>query len=215
MGNGEKPFTDGKARKTGNSIDDPRKNGNESGSQVNAFIDKIEASHAGDSDAPASKSEPTMKKEEDKYSELSESHDALLNELESSMDHSMEELDARYDKEFSRLDSETGTEQESKADAKPDHADRMDARLLECGAAVEKLKARLDQSESDVYKNCTLEIQSLQEQLAAARAKLAGLKDSGDEGHGRIKEGLSNIMADIRQAVKSVIARVKEAGAAK
>lgn len=186
-------------------------------SRVDAFIDKVGSSLSGGSAALAGGAKSLEKRAHETYSELSESHDALLDELESSMDRSMQELDARYDKEFARLDDKTGTGQKSGPEPGTDaqRADRIEARLHECGEKVAMLEARLERSGDQMYKQCVLEIESLKEQLAAAHRKLARLTETNEEGWERIKEGLSNIMADISRTVKSVVSRLKETKPAK
>lgn len=190
----------------------PERDAGEDTSRVDEFIDKVGSSLSGGSAALAGNAKSLEKRAHETYSELSESHDALLDELESSMDRSMQELDARYDKEFARLDDETGAGQKSgpEPDTDAQRADRIEARLHECGEKVAILEARLEQSGDQMYKQCAREIESLKEQLAAAHRKLARLTETNEEGWGRIREGLSNIMEDISRTVKSVVSRLKE-----
>ncbi len=212
MDEGKKPFSDGgNAKTTGNSTGAPEGDNKQNGSQVDEFIDKIQSSHSGDKAIPAGGAKPLDKRIQDRYSELSEAHDALLDELESSMDRSMQELDARYDREFSRLDDEAGGETTREGDTGEQHADRMDARLAECSAKMDILKASLEDSEDEVFKQCTREIDMLRGQLSAARRKLAGIEAKDEEAWDKVKEGLSGIMGDISRAVKSVVTRLREA----
>ena len=76
----------------------PERDAGEDTSRVDEFIDKVGSSLSGGSAALAGNAKSLEKRAHETYSELSESHDALLDELESSMDRSMQELDARYDK---------------------------------------------------------------------------------------------------------------------
>jgi uncharacterized membrane-anchored protein YjiN (DUF445 family) len=186
----------------------PGRDATENGSQIDEFIDRV----AGDKAAPVS-AKPAEERTQQTYSEISQSHDALLNELESSMDKSMQELDARYEKEFSRLDNTSEAEEKSEPDTGAQPADRMDARLLECGAKVEMLKARLEQSEEEVYKHCNSEIEKLEEQLAEARQKLAKMEGTDAEGWDRVKESLSSVMQELSKTVKTLAARLREAKA--
>lgn len=190
----------------------PGKNAAENGSKIDEFIDRVQSSsHAGDITAKADGRNPAEKRIHDTYSEISQSHDALLNELESSMDRSMQELDTRYDQEFSRLDDESREAEKSGPDACMQQADRMDERLRECGVKVDQLRARLEQSEKEVLDRCSNEIEMLKQQLAEARLRLAKIEGNDEEGWGRVKESLSGLVQDMSRAVKALIARVREA----
>ena len=177
-------------------------------SQVDEFVDKLESSRSGDKAAGPKGAKPPEKRTQETYSELNELHETLLDDLESSMDRSMQELDARYDKEFSRLDGDSGTQAADTAKAGAEDADKMKAWLAECRTKVEVLKARIEQSADERYKQCSLEVDALREQLAEAHRTLAGIKE---DGRGSVKEGLSGIMAEIGKAVKSVVNRLRAA----
>lgn len=177
-------------------------------SRVDEFVDKVESSRSGNKAAGAGSVKPPEKRAQETYSEFNELHGALLDDLESSMDRSMRELDAKYEKEFSRLDSESGTQATDTAKAGAEDADKMKAWLAECRTKVEMLKARIEQSADERYKQCSLEVDALRDQLAEAHRKLSGIKEDGRDS---VKEGLSGIMAEIGKAVKSVVNRLRAA----
>ncbi len=192
----------------------PGKNATENGSKIDEFIDRVQSSsHTGDTTVKAGNGKPAEKRAHETYSEINQSHDALLNELESSMDRSMAELDTRYDQEFSRLDRESREEEKSGPDTCAQQADRMEQRLRECGTKVEQLRARLERSEKEVLDRCSNEIEILKQQLAEAHRRLAKIEGTDEEGWGRVKESLSALAQDMSRAVKALVARVREAKA--
>ncbi|MHB8109715.1 MAG: sll1863 family stress response protein [Syntrophorhabdaceae bacterium] len=189
------------------SVDQLGKDNNEDHSGIDEFIVKIEASNRNNVDAPGM----TGGRTKTNHAETAQAHDALLDDLESSMDRSMRELDERYKEKFSELDDKIEENRPSET-ISGDRTQKMETRLMECGAAVAMLKARLDESENDVKQHCEQEIESLQEELAAARQKLRALQQSDNsEGLGHLKESLYNVMSGVSHALKNLVLRLKEA----
>lgn len=193
----KKPFIDSGPVST----DQQGKDNGQGPSEIDQFIGKIEGNAPGTTGA----------RQKTNQAQISQTHDVLLDDLESSMDRSMQELDDRYKEKFSELDE--NTEESRPVNTNDENrAQKMQARLLECGAAVEMLKTRLEQSEEDVKQHCEEEIDSLQKQLAIAREKIRSLEQAGNqEGHVHVKESLYNVMSEVSRALKNLVARLKEA----
>jgi len=182
------------------SMDKLDKNDGQGSSEIDQFIGKIEGNAPGTAGG----------RPKTNQAEISQTHDALLDDLESSMDRSMQELDDRYDEKFSELDKNIEKDRPVHI-SDEDRAQKMQARLMECGAAVEMLKTRLEQSEQDVKQHCEEEIEFLQKQLAMAREKIRGLEQAGGRKEPRsVKETLYNVMSDVSQALKNLVIRLKE-----
>ena len=86
---------------------------------------------------------------------------------------------------------------------------KMEAQFSEWGAEIDKLKALADKKAADTRQGYYDQIEALHAKQASMQAKLQGLKTSGDDAWGDIKEGLDHSWHQVKDSFKQAADRFK------
>ncbi len=92
---------------------------------------------------------------------------------------------------------------------KESYEKKLQAQLNEWKADIDKLRAQADKAEADAKIKYNKEITELQAMQAAAKQKLAELKETGDDSWEELKAGIENAWDSLSKAVKSTTAKFK------
>ncbi|MDR9501994.1 MAG: coiled coil domain-containing protein [Desulfurivibrionaceae bacterium] len=92
---------------------------------------------------------------------------------------------------------------------KESYEKKLQAQLNEWNADIDKLKAQADKAEADAKIKYNKEIEELQAMQAAAKKKLAELKEAGDDTWEELKAGIENAWDSLSKAVKSTTSKFK------
>ncbi len=96
---------------------------------------------------------------------------------------------------------------EEEASLKKSFQQKLEARLSEWDAEIEKLKAKADKVEADLKIDYYKQMGALQERRNAAKKKLEELRLAGDEAWEDLKSGVENSCAELGKAVKSAVSK--------
>jgi len=86
---------------------------------------------------------------------------------------------------------------------------KLQARLDEWKAEIDKLKAKADGGEADARLRYEKEIDNLQKKQAEAREKLEELRKAGDDAWEDLKAGMENVWSSLEDAIGKATARFK------
>lgn len=84
---------------------------------------------------------------------------------------------------------------------------KLQSRLDEWSAEIDKLKAKADAAEADAQLEYYKEIEELREMQETARSKLTELKEAGDDAWEDLKAGLDSAWDSMSRAIKSAASR--------
>jgi chromosome segregation ATPase len=87
------------------------------------------------------------------------------------------------------------------------YVEKVQARLNEWDAEIEKLKARADEAEADAKISYHKQIETLREEQRQAQAKLDELRAAGDDAWEYMKAGVQNAWDSLEQAAKDARSR--------
>lgn len=87
------------------------------------------------------------------------------------------------------------------------YAEKVQARLNEWDAEIEKLKARADKAEADAKIAYLEQIETLREEQREAQSKLDDLRAAGDDAWEDMKAGVQNAWDSLEQAAKDASSR--------
>jgi len=93
--------------------------------------------------------------------------------------------------------------------AKEAYEQKLQARLDEWKAEIDKLKAKADGGEADARLRYEKEIDNLQKKQAEAREKLEELRKAGDDAWEDLKAGMENVWSSLEDAIGKATARFK------
>jgi len=93
--------------------------------------------------------------------------------------------------------------------AKQAYEKKLEARLDEWKAEIEKLKAKAAGAEADAQLQYEKEIDNLQKRQAEARQKLEELRKAGDDAWEDMKAGIENAWSELQDAMGKATARFK------
>lgn len=79
---------------------------------------------------------------------------------------------------------------------------KLEAKLREWNAEIERMQAKAEQAEADARVRYQSEIRRLEEERARAEAKLEELRQSSDEAWDELKHGMENAWASLEDAMK-------------
>jgi len=82
---------------------------------------------------------------------------------------------------------------------------KLEAQMNEWDAEVEKLKAKAQKAEADAQIEFYKRIEDLKEKRETAKAKLAELKDAGEEAWQDLKTGIDTTWKKLGDAVKAAV----------
>ena len=86
---------------------------------------------------------------------------------------------------------------------------KLQAKLDEWGAEIDKLKAKADNAEADAQLEYYKRIEELRTMQESATNKLAELKDAGDDAWEDLKAGIESAWDSLGSALKSATSRFK------
>lgn len=86
---------------------------------------------------------------------------------------------------------------------------KIQSRLDEWSAEIDKLKAKADSAEADVRLEYYKQIEKLQSMQKAANEKLGRLKKAGDDAWEDLKAGIDKDCDSLSEAVKSAASRFR------
>lgn len=86
---------------------------------------------------------------------------------------------------------------------------KLQAKLDEWSADIDKLKARADSAEADIQLKYYKKIEELRSQQDAARIKLEELKGSSDDAWEDLKAGIDSAWDSLSSSIKSAASRFK------
>lgn len=92
---------------------------------------------------------------------------------------------------------------------KESYEKKLQAQLDEWNADIGKLKAQAEKAEADAKIKYNKEIEELQAMQAAAKKKLAQLKEAGDDTWEDLKAGIENAWDSLSKAMKSTASKFK------
>lgn len=87
------------------------------------------------------------------------------------------------------------------------YVEKVQARLNEWDAEIEKLKARADKAEADAKIAYLEQIETLREEQREAQSKLDDLRAAGDDAWEDMKAGVQNAWASLEKAAKDASSR--------
>jgi len=93
--------------------------------------------------------------------------------------------------------------------AKQAYEKKLEARLDEWKAEIDKLKAKAAGAEADAQLQYEKEIDNLQKRQAEARQKLEELRKAGDDAWEDMKAGIENAWSELQDAMGKATARFK------
>ena len=86
---------------------------------------------------------------------------------------------------------------------------KLQAKLDEWGAEIDKLKAKADNAEADAQLEYYKRIEELRTMQESATNKLAELRDAGDDAWEDLKAGIESAWDSLGSALKSASSRFK------
>ncbi len=86
---------------------------------------------------------------------------------------------------------------------------KLQAKLDEWDAEIDKLKAKADAAEADAQLDYHKQIQELQSMQAAANQKLDELKNAGDDAWEDLKIGIDSALDSLSSSIKLAASRFK------
>ncbi len=93
--------------------------------------------------------------------------------------------------------------------AKQAYEKKLEARLDEWKAEIDKLKAKAAGAEADAQLQYEKEIDNLQKRQAKAREKLKELRNAGDDAWEDMKAGMENAWSELQDAMGRATTRFK------
>jgi len=84
---------------------------------------------------------------------------------------------------------------------------KLQAKLDEWNAEIDKLKAKADSAEADVQLEYYKQIEELRSMQDAARKKLVELKAAGDDAWEDLKAGTDSAWDSLSRSIKSAVSR--------
>lgn len=92
---------------------------------------------------------------------------------------------------------------------KEDLENKLQARLDEYRAEIDRLKALADRAGAEIQLEYYKQIESLRENQEVAKTKLDEFKSAGDGAWEDLKDGVESAWNDLGEALKSAISRFK------
>lgn len=92
---------------------------------------------------------------------------------------------------------------------KESYEDKLQARLDQWGAEIDKLKAEADEADADMKIELYEEIEALRSMQAEASNKLVDLKDASEDVWEDMKAGIENAWDSLGSTVKSLASKFK------
>ena len=87
---------------------------------------------------------------------------------------------------------------------------KMQAKLNEWKAEVDKLKAKASMASADVQLEMNKLIKQLEHRIEAGRAKLSELAAAGEDAWGAIKEDVESSWDSLKSSVRDAVAKFKK-----
>lgn len=145
--------------------------------------------------------ETELKKVTAIYSESTSSVLARLDQIETDFASAAKEIEQKF---VALSASETGeTKVQKNMSMKKAYEGKLQTRLDECTAEINKLKAKADTMEGDEQLKYFEQIQKLREKQTAAQKKLRELKDADEDAWENIKAGMHSTWESLGDAIKS------------
>lgn len=92
---------------------------------------------------------------------------------------------------------------------KEQYEQKLEAKLDEWGAEIDKLKAKADNAEADLKIEYYEQIDEMRSMQATANEKFIELKDASDDAWENLKAGIDNAWDSLGNAYDSAIAKIK------
>ena len=99
---------------------------------------------------------------------------------------------------------------ESEEERKERYRQRLDSKMREWTAQIERLRGRAKIAEADLKIKYNREIENLGKKKEVVERRLQELKDSGDEAWEALKTGTGEALFDLRNALKQARSRLRK-----